>query len=75
MVCLAHNLPTHEECREACFLHGKILFGNPQNLQVEPGIVIRIDRLEQTVSRSWKYATLFISSVVIVFQYLNLVLS
>lgn len=64
-------------------VHDRVLFGNPENLVKEPGMVIRLDRIEQDITkelnrnigRSWKYATLVISVVVVGFQFLNLVLS
>ena len=42
--------------------HDKSLFGDPLNLQGAPGLVVRVDRLEQKIAFSWKAATVIITA-------------
>ena len=49
--------------------HDMVIFGNPQNPQDQPGLIVRMDRLEHNIqkgfSRSWKINGAVISGLVV----------
>ena len=54
--------------------HDLVIFGNPQNPRDQPGLVVKIDRLEQSMqkgfSRSWKINGVVVSGLVVLFEVL-----